>query len=486
MPTVVSSTQSSRSGLITTVIASVTIAVIMIVIAVYFSTAASKSEKDLASLKVTNREMYPDGAPGDPKIVKLKQLQSLFPGLNSALEISMAQSEQLAKMLGGNSTPEAAVNQAKSTLATAAKKIEEMNSQKVISFTFPANASMSEVINALTTQLAQVAQDKKASDDQLVAARKSQTDQLAAQKAQLDDKDKQIAEAAAKVAASEQKVAEVQAGIASGMTSVTQTGASKIKELQDTNAKLTTDLSNINAKFKASETMVTGLKGKLHQVRTVPGEAVIQQPDGAIITISDNNRCFINIGSRQSVTLGLTFEVYDKGRGIPALGDGLADTNMPIGKASLEVVAVGPNTSECQITKIQPGQQIVIGDHIANLVFDPNTKYNFFVYGGFDLSSSGGANPNDAEIVKRLITQWGGKIQDHIDVDTDFVVMGAEPVAPSGIDPNNPNDQLRQAKYRADLAKYQAQVLSATQLSVPIMNQNRFLYFIGYFDQAKR
>ena len=97
-----------------------------------------------------------------------------------------------------------------------------------------------------------------------------------------------------------------------------------------------------------------------------------------------------------------------------------------------------------------------------------------------------GSGTDDSQIVKRLINQWGGKLQDKIDVDTDFVVMGSEPQLPAGLDPNNPQDQIRKQRYLKDLAEYQAQVSSASQLSVPIMNQNRFLYFIGYFDQAKR
>ena len=82
------------------------------------------------------------------------------------------------------------------------------------------------------------------------------------------------------------------------------------------------------------------------------GEAVVQQPDGAIIrTVENKGELLINIGSRKSVTLGLTFEVYDKNRGIPALGNkGSRIRILPVGKAWLEVIAVGPDTSECQVT----------------------------------------------------------------------------------------------------------------------------------------
>jgi hypothetical protein len=33
--------------------------------------------------------------------------------------------------------------------------------------------------------------------------------------------------------------------------------------------------------------------------------------------------------------------------------------------------------------------------------------------------------------VKRLVTQWGGEVVPEINVDTDFVVLGAEPQVPS-------------------------------------------------------
>jgi len=483
MPPVVGPAQGSRSGLITTVIISVTIAVIMIVVAVYYSTAASKAEKDLANLKTIDRGMYYDGAPGDPKVSRVMQMKEQYPGLNNALEISMAQSEQLAKLLGGNATPDTAVAQARAAIANASKKVAELKTQGLVNADVSPNESLSEAIAALTGQVDQLAHDKKNSDDQLVAAKKAQTDQIAAQKQVLDDKDKQIAEINAKMQAVEQKFNDAQAQYTSSLSGARQTDTRTLKDLQDQVTKLTADLAAANKKNHDLDALANGLKGKLHQVRANPSEAVVQQPDGAIIRVADNNRCFINIGSKQSVTLGLTFEVYDKGRGIPPLGDGLSDTNMPTGKGSLEVVAVGPETSECQITKLQPGQQVVVGDPIANLVFDPNTKYNFVVYGKFDITGSGAGD--DSQIIKRLITQWGGKLQDHIDVDTDFVVMGSEPVAPPR-DPNDPGSMIKFTQYQQDLAKYQAQIVAATQLSVPIMNQNRFLYFIGYYDQAKR
>src|SRR5260370_39791496 len=110
---------------------------------------------------------------------------------------------------------------------------------------------------------------------------------------------------------------------------------------------------------------------------------------------------------------------------------------MPVGKASIEVYNVQDDTAECRVVKLQPGEQLVVGDLITNLIYDPNIRYNFFVYGDFDLSNSEIASPTDIDIVKRLINQWGGNVVDHIDINTDFVVLGNEPQVPQVTDPND-------------------------------------------------
>jgi uncharacterized protein (DUF697 family) len=460
--------------LITTVIISITLAVAMIVVAVYFTQEAGKTQKELDILRLNDKGLYTEGATSDPKVNALIADKE-FPGITSALDISMAQSDKLAKLVGANLTPDKAAQVASDSVLNATKQMADLNSQKLINFTIPPNASMADAVKAMAAGVAQLAADKKTSDDQVAALQKKLQDQVAADKTVLDDKDKQIAEANAKADAAQQQLKDFQSQVTTATNSVTQTGEA---QLQTANTKLTAD-----------EKLITQLKGKLHQDRVNPSEAVVQRPAGTIIRVVDQNTCFISIGSHESVIKGLTFEVYDKNRGIPALGDtnaGLSDTNMPVGKASIEVFAVQADTAECRIVRMQPGEQVVIGDLIANLVFDPNTKYDFVVYGSFDLSNSGVPRAEDTELVKRLIVQWGGKIQDHIDVDTDFVVMGTQPVVPQVTDANDPQQIQKKNAAEAALQKYNDQITQAERLSIPVMNQNRFLYFTGYFDQARR
>ena len=187
----------------------------------------------------------------------------------------------------------------------------------------------------------------------------------------------------------------------------------------------------------------------------------------------------------------MTFEVYDPTSGVPPIPPNVTgDEQLPVGKASIEITRVGATSSECRIVRVTPGAALSEGDLIENIVYDPNTKYNFMVYGSFDLAQSGHPNTADAEVIKRLITQWGGRVTDKPlpDVDTDFVVLGVEPVLPdfNKDDLQQPLNQDKMAKAQAELDKYQEVLQTARDLHIPIMNQNRFLYYVGYYDQAKR
>jgi NAD-dependent DNA ligase len=87
-----------------------------------------------------------------------------------------------------------------------------------------------------------------------------------------------------------------------------------------------------------------------------------------------------------------------------------------------------------------------------------------------------------------LITEWGGQVQNNIDVDTDFVVMGAEPKIEqfTADELNDPLNKQIQDDQKAAYDAYQDQLEKAEKLGIPIMNQNRFLYFCGYYNSAQQ
>ena len=239
--------------------------------------------------------------------------------------------------------------------------------------------------------------------------------------------------------------------------------------------------------IKKTQQALDAVRAKLEGHRLNVNDPVIRHADGIITKIASENIVYINRGMTDQIVRGLTFEVYDKVSGIPSLGAGTADENMPVGKASLEVINVGPTSSECRIVRQQYATTLTQGDLIANLVYDPNTKYNFVVYGKFNLDQKQGPTLQDADVLKRLVSQWGARVVDKVGVDVDFVVLGTEPTLPnySSDDLQDPINKKKLDDAQAELDAYGAVLQEAKELHIPVLNQNRFLYFVGYYDLAK-
>jgi hypothetical protein len=104
------------------------------------------------------------------------------------------------------------------------------------------------------------------------------------------------------------------------------------------------------------------------------------------------------------------------------------------------------------------------------------------------LADTGRPEAADEKVIERLITQWGANLVNDVNVDTDFVVLGKEPTLPNYTKEEQENPQIadKMAKAQATIDKYQELRQTALDLHIPILNQNRFLYYVGYYDQAKR
>ena len=121
-------------------------------------------------------------------------------------------------------------------------------------------------------------------------------------------------------------------------------------------------------------------------------------------------------------------------------------------------------------------------------MYDKNIKPVFHVYGKYDMDGNGVATDGEAEILKNLIVRWGGRVSDKVDVDTDFVVMGKEPTVPlyTPEELQNPIIKSKKDEAEAALKAFNDVRDSAVSIHVPVLNQNRFLYYTGYFDSAKK
>lgn len=200
---------------------------------------------------------------------------------------------------------------------------------------------------------------------------------------------------------------------------------------------------------------------------------------GEVIDVSGTDEVFINLGARDRIVMGMTFEVFDTPS---AIGNIDRTGRMPRGKASIEVVRVGDRTSTAKITRSTPGRPVVRNDVIANAVYDRNYRFKFLIHGRFDIDGDGRATTEEAEYLRSLVVEWGGQVVEGASIpgDLDFLVLGMEPSPPSPLPARYTNQQfevyMQQQRVRDEYLRLFNQ---ASEAQIPVLNANRFFILTG-------
>lgn len=269
-------------------------------------------------------------------------------------------------------------------------------------------------------------------------------------------------------------------------------GAAAIRDKEAELAKIGNDLNK--AKLRISE-----LIAQLEEAKPEAPD-LATQIDGRVVSVTpEANTVYIDLGLGDHMVLGMTFEVFDVERGIEVGPDG-----EPRGKASIEVIDLGENSSTARIVRGSISRPIVAGDIIANAVYDKSRVYKFYVFGEFNLDGQGEPSYTDYDVVVSLIRKWGGEVANPAErerrmtallgkgeaaglllpLDTDFLVIGEEPEVPAPIAPGAAADPREVQKAIAAKKKWETYLQlrrEAQELSVPLINQHRFLALIGYY-----
>jgi hypothetical protein len=483
----VSPATGSRTAAVTWAVVFAIIAVTMSILAIYFYADANKSRDALETHRKTVGEIVPDADLQGEAVTRLRSIRgaenSGYAATTPLLQIAMQDRDAMARLVAGAGNEDTA-RQVGATALT-----EAVNVGKTAQLTLPANENLGLALRTTAQGLAAALQQNQSLQGQL----KQSQDQMQAQAQQFEQQRAEMNKTVEGIRAEQQQV---QASFATDQGSkdqsvqqAEQNFAAQQKQTQEQINQLTAQNQQLAQQLTEAKTSINTLQAKLGENRPVDAQApIVRNPDGRIVRIPSKDTVYISIGSESHVTPGLTFEVYDKIDGIPPLGNAAENDKLPQGKASIEVVRVGQGSSEAKIIRQTAGTQLTEGDLIANLVYDPNVKYNFVVYGDFDMDRNGQATPQEADVVRRLVTQWGGKLMDKVNVDTDFVVLGQEPVLPTFTreDLQDPFNAKRLADAQAALDAYDQVRNRARDLHIPIMNQNRFLYLTGYYNQARR
>lgn len=199
--------------------------------------------------------------------------------------------------------------------------------------------------------------------------------------------------------------------------------------------------------------------------------------DGTIVgTSATGDEVFISLGTQDRLPRSLTFQVYSVGTRIAPDADG----NLPRGKATIEVIRRGRDSSVARVIRSARGNSIIEGDVIVNAVYDPDKVYEFVVFGDFDTNRDFISTPRETDDIRAIIREWGGTLSDDIAGTTDFVVLGQRPVLPPEPRPDDPGPIIQAyADARAKQINYDRLFETATATFIPVINQNRLFNLTG-------
>jgi hypothetical protein len=481
MPPPLQTNTGSRAALITWTVITSILFVVSTVLAIFANVDRNRVSVELDTLQKKYESIVgPTDLDGDV-VSSLKSAKTnnptLYPGDMKLLNVALSQRDALAKLVNGTPSETDATTAANAAL----KRVGGDASLKA------QGNSLVSIVNSLATsvknrdgQIAQLNDSNKGLESQLKGVTSSFTQQLDAAKGDLSK-----ANDATKSAQDE--VATYRTDKDKQMTDAQGEADKQAKLAQDTVNQLTAAQTEQTAKSKKLEDQIKALQNKLHDIRQ-PVNQIVRQADAHVMRVAGDSILYIDLGTGDQVVAGMTFEVYDRVQGVPGLGDPNNNENLPKGKASIEIIRVAPGSSECRIIRQTPGETIVEGDLCVNLVYDKNIKYNVMVYGKFDLDRNGQATDADADVIKRLVTQWGGKVTDKLNADTDFLVIGKVPEVPNYTQEelDRPEIQFELEKKKKELADFDETLARAIELNIPVLNQNRFLYFTGYYEMSAR
>jgi hypothetical protein len=476
--------QTSRAGLITSLVVAILFAVGFLVGWVMTNADLQKKDIEVKAQLAKYKEVIDAGVLSN--VATYKGEFSPDPSQTrggTLVDMAAEQRKALIKLITG--APEGTEKATAEAVAAAYDKVKK--NPDLAGANVP-DTSLIAALDAISSQVSARAADAKKAKDEAKASADMLAAAVEAHKAEIAKRDQAVADAQAAQKKSEDEakvaIAEKQKQVDDFSTKIAATE----KAMGDLQAVIQVEKQTLTTQIDKLKKDLSARENKLAQFRPDVKESIVRNVDATVTQVAPDSICYINLGYGDHVVTGMTFELYEKTDGVPRLNPGQSALDMTKGKASIEIISVGQNSSQCRVLRVSTGQTVSQGDLCVNIVYDKHIKPTFFVYGKYDMDGNGVATDGEAEIIKNLITRWGGRIAEKVDIDTDFVVMGKEPVVPlyTPEELESPINKAKKDEADAALKAYNDVRDSAVSIHIPVLNQNRFLYYTGYFDSSKK
>ena len=456
-------TRSASTGVLVTLVTFVITTVALLVLCVVLFTNYQTSNKDLAALKEKIRTIATDAD------MNSEDVKSIAPAAQASGKAMVPYLLELNRQAGAQVTGDRSRIADDKAIKDAAKElgVEEGGTLKMLVVKLKGD------LEARNTELAGIAKNLDELKAQMEDARKA-AEQNSGKPSEAMAKAEATLSALTKVAdeyrADSEQVRktldEAKREFDQRMSEAKSAQEAEVGSLKSSNARLETRLNEAGK--------------KLSQFETRPDDPSSMVDGRVLEATNDGDTIFIDIGRRDRVQAGTTFEVFESAETIRSSGEqGLR------GKASIQIMKVGDDTSTARVTRATPGRPVVRGDVIINAVYSPKHVYRFLVHGKFDVDNDHRSTDDEANAIRNRIREWGGVVaaEDKVTGDLDFVVLGAQPRRPIQ-PPTNAGaaelDAYQRAQNACDL--YERIQQEAKDAKIPILNLNRFQALTGMND----
>lgn len=365
-------------------------------------------------------------------------------------------------------------------------KVDDANSEtqkafelagKYINISDPNTIGFVPIVNGITAELQSTIdlqlETQKSLNEKLIELKNTNEANTQKEQAMLAEKEKLLQD----VEQAKQDYKELQDLLRQSTEEQVRNLTEQVQEITNIKKALEDRLDLKEAELAEARKEMKFVKEQLAKLEPGPDQEVLAyQPDGKIILVDNNSKVVnLNIGSNDHVYRGLTFTVYDRGTSVQPEGKG---------KAEIKVFDVAETYSTARIIESEITKPVLLGDIVANLIWDSTRTNVFTIAGDFDLDGDGQADYNAIQRIKALIEKWGGRVDDKISIDTDFLILGQIPlVTGKPTLEEQQQDPTALQKYDTSIERldhYNAIQDKAQTLWIPILTYDKFLYFIGY------
>lgn len=232
--------------------------------------------------------------------------------------------------------------------------------------------------------------------------------------------------------------------------------AAKDKVIKEAADKFAKERETLEKQVGQYALLTQGLK---EQVKGFRDDSKFESPDGAVTWVNQRQRLvWINLGLADGLFRQTTFSVYNHDQ---------AGVTSAKPKASIEVIRItAPHTAECRILQDDVKNPIMPNDLIHTPVWSPGQEVRFALVGFMDIDGDG---VSDREMIKRIITMNGGKIDAELkddgtrvgslNINTRYLVQGDKPNEKTGA-----NVLVEYNNMLTEVQRFNVEVISAQKL----------------------